>query len=191
MKKKAALELSMNFIVGLILGIILFSFGLVFAYKLLAQSKEVIDTGIPDICKIEEQNCVNQQKKLCIPEITKEIQTAKADSFCAIINNIYGKKKEFKINVQFAKGILEDGSESSWQDATVWTKKDYPPDSIENNLHISLGLPFRVPGGTKAGTYVFNVNICIDSNDNVQQGKCPTSHPSLYTNTQQVSIIVP
>ncbi len=191
MSRRAAVELSINFIVGMILGMVMFGLGLVFVYNLLAGVDKIREYGLPDTFKVYAENCVQRGDKVCIPEIKKEVPTRKTGSFGVVINNIAGIEKRFKPVVAFSIGILDDGNEATGIDLSKWTFTEFNEEILENNRHTTVEIPFLVPPGTKKGEYVFNVNVCFDSNDNIASSKCPGSYPSLYAPTQQVTIIVP
>jgi hypothetical protein len=185
-KKKGTIELSLTFIIGLVLGIVVFSFGLIFAYKLFAGAGKLIET-VPGGFEIAEKDCINRQQKVCVPETSKTVKSSQQANFGYIINNNYGENKRFKINVKFAKGILEDGTDAPSQDVTKWTLQDFRVKDIDNGKHYTGGIPFQVPAGTKSGTYAFNINVCFDGTDT--SPKC-SGLPSLYAPTQQITIEV-
>ena len=183
------MELSLNVLVGIILGIVLLSFGLIFTFKILKGADDIKKLGLPDTFEIEAESCVQRNDKVCMPEIKKTVETTKSKSFGTIINNILGRVKSFKIIVKYSIGTLKDGSNADSQDEKKWTFADYEQVSIKNNEYTIVEIPMRVPSGTRPGTYVFNVNVCFDDSVNPST-KCPGSHPSLYSPTQQITIDV-
>ena len=87
MKRKAAIELSMNFLVGLIIGIALFSFGIYFLGQILNTDLEYI---MPDHYEEEAQKCVSRGNSVCVVEKRQEIRVKKYGGFGLVINNILG-----------------------------------------------------------------------------------------------------
>jgi hypothetical protein len=192
--KKAALELSSSFLVGIILGILLLGLGIGFAMNLFNAAVKIIDNGVDMgyFDSIAEQ-CVQRGDKLCVPELVKEIPVGMSKSFGIVINNVDGSERKFRPNVRFSIGTLEDGKEITTT-TKKWTyeNKDFREITLEDKETYTLSVPIQVPGGTKPGTYVFNVNICYDSDLYEEPVKCPDSrYPSLYGKTQQISITVP
>ncbi len=181
------MELSINFLVGLILGVVLLSLGLVFTYKMVAGVGKIEKMGLPSYFEIEEQNCVQRNERVCIPTVKQQVETLKTASYGVIINNIYGEEKTFRINVEFRRGILEDGSETDDVEVTEWTFEEFEETVLENNDHIVIEVPIRPPAKTDAGAYVFNVNVCFDADDNPSD-KCDEG--SLYAPTQQITVEV-
>ncbi len=190
MNRKAAIELSTTFVVGLILGVVLFSLGLVLLFQFISGANKIKDQVFPDYLEIEEENCIQRGERVCVPEIKKEIKSAKSDFFWLILNNVYGEEKDFTIYLDYSTGLLKEGGNPPVQDAQEWSKPEFPVFSLENNEHERVGIPIFVPRGTQAGTYVFNVNVCFDSDSNVHE-KCTEDFPSLYGLTHKITIIVP
>lgn len=189
--KKAAVELSMSFIVGLILGIIMLGFGLVFAYNIFSNVGKIQAQGLPDTFTMLAEDCVNNGEKVCIPVMRTEIASTKSKSLGAVVNNIEEGTHKFKTYVKFSKGMTDDEVAVNTVDIAKWTYTTFKPLTLENTKHDIIEIPFRVPAGTKDGKYVFNVNICYDSNKNPEPSKCPDSaYGSLYSPTAQVTIIV-
>jgi len=190
MLNKKGMELSITFVVGLILGITMLSLGLTFAYRILASTEPLQDGLLPDSFELEAKGCVQRNEKLCIPDINKEITSKKPNSFGVVVNNIDGEERSFKMIVTYARGILEDGDAAPSQNPGDWTFADYDAVKIKNNAYEILEIPIKPPKGTKTGSYAFNVNICFDSQVNPST-KCPSGHKSLYSPTQQITVTVP
>jgi hypothetical protein len=195
--KKAAIELSSGFLVGIILGILLLGLGLVFAMNLINGANGIIAPGLPNYFDSLVKDCVQKGEKICVPEIKKEIPVNRIESFGVVINNVADAEKKFKPNVRFSRGILEDESEISYispNKLKEWTNSDekFREIQLEDKEYYTLAVPIKVPLGTKPGTYVFNINVCYDSDSNEEAEKCPNSeYPSLYGTTQQISVTVP
>lgn len=187
--KKAAMELSINFVVGLILGILMFSLGLVLVYNILSGTEKIKQWSLPDNFNRLAQACVEDNKKVCILNKVINLKTREHMPVGLVINNVVGEEKKFKVFVNFAKGYLEDETEVNNVDLTKWTFTDFNELKLENNKYEIVNIPFLVPKGTKKGTYVFNVNVCFDSNVN-PSNKCPNSYASLYDITEQIMINV-
>jgi hypothetical protein len=138
---------------------------------------------------VNEQDCINKQQKICILETSKVIKSSNSGTFGVVINNNYGEEKQFKFNIKFARGILQDGTAAPIQDTSKWTLSDFKVRKVENGKYFTSGIPFQVPSGTKSGTYAFNINVCFDGTDT--SSKCGSGFPSLYAPTQQITIEVP
>ena len=189
MINKKGMELSITFLVGLIIGVVLLSLGLVFTYKLFAGVSDVEKMGLPNYFEIEAENCVQRGDRACIPEIKKQTETTKTASFGVIVNNIYGETKNFKLFVKFRRGETENGQMITSIDTKEWTFPDYESLELENNEDTTIEIPIRPPKKTDSGTYVFNVNVCFDGDEDASD-KCSGVHKALYSPTQQISVTV-
>ena len=145
---------------------------------------------LPDYFETEAKNCVNKGEHVCIPLIKEEVETRETASFGVVVNNEYGEAKTFKTFVRYSRGVLEDGSEAPLQIESEWTFPDYDPVFLENNNYEIIGVPLRPPKNTFSGSYVFNINICLDSSSNLEPDKCDDDYPSLYGSLHQVTVDV-
>ncbi len=182
-------EFSISFLVGLIIGIVLFGFGLVFVFNIINRLPE-LEVILPDYFDTEAQNCVNRGERVCVPLIREKVKSRETASFGVIVYNNYGEDKNFKTFVKYSRGVVEDDSDAPMQIESEWTYPEYDPVFIKNNEYEIIGVPLRPPAGTQRGTYVFNINICLDSTSNPQPGKCNDEYPSLYGSTNQVTVEV-
>lgn len=191
MNKKGGFELSISFLVGIILGIVLLSLGLIFVYNILTSTDEIRRYGLPSFFEMEADNCVQNNERVCVPIIKKDAETTDTASFGVVINNNYGEEKEFQINVQYSRGFLDDGTEVPVGsiDVSEWTFSDYDVITLDNFEYEIIEVPMRVPSNIKAGNYVFNVNVCFNGPTS-NPGKCSGSYPTLYDNTVQVTVTV-
>ena len=185
------IELSINFLIGIIFGVLLLGLGLSFAGQLLSQSEKLVRQGLPDYYEIEAKNCVQRGDRVCIPQAKMEAAVNKVVSFGVVINNIYGEKRSFKPKVVFSRGKTEAGATitSSQIQSKDWTFESFPSRDLENNEAITVEIPIRAPKGTKPGTYTFNVNVCFDGLE-AQDSKCSAPEKALYSPTQQITITV-
>ena len=188
-KSKKALELSITFLVSLIIGIVLLGIGFVFVTTILSGAEEIQEHGLPSTFDYEAEACVDRGDKVCIPIEKKETETGKSTSFGIVINNIYGSKKVFKTFVVFRRGVSESG-EVIDEIEGEWTFDDFAEIELENNDHQILEIPVRPPKKTPAGTYTFNINVCFDADDNIDTEKCSSEYKSLYAPTNQISVVV-
>jgi len=188
-KSKKALELSITFLVSLIIGIVLLGIGLVFVTNVLSGAEEIQEHGLPSTFDYEAEACVDRGDKVCIPIEKKETDTGKSVSLGIVINNIYGSKKEFKTFVVFRRGVSEEGDVIEEIEGE-WTFDDFAEIELENNDHYILEIPIRPPKKTPSGTYTFNINVCFDADDNIDAEKCSSAFKSLYAPTSQISVVV-
>jgi len=193
--KKRAFELSIGFIVMLILTIIVFSFGIKFVYDLVNRSTSVVEE-FDEQTKKEIENMLYQGNIVAIPINQKEAGVKDSAVFGLGILNQLGKETDFKVYIRFATAVTANEEELLDIDVTEWTFEEYAVQTIKDNEHKIIPLAFEVPGGTSRGTYVFNVNVCYDDEDDgnnnqeIIDNKCSSLYPDLYDYTHQVTIVV-
>jgi hypothetical protein len=189
--KKGALELSVNFIAGIILGMLFLILGFAFFGNILVNVGEIIEQGLPNMFEQYAQDCVDRGERVCVPIVKEDVRPGKYAVFGVVVNNNLGSTKEFKPVVTFSIGQKKDGTIIDHVDISKWTFTDFPALSLGNNMHDTRGISFRVPPGTAKGTYNFNINVCYDDGeDNGESSKCNSQYPDLYGVTHQVSITV-
>ena len=93
MRKKGSIELSANFLVNLIFGIVLFLFGLFFITKMIPREPPYE----PPTLDMQIEQCINSGQKVCLPELRKEIRVRKSDQFKLIVNNILDENRAIQI----------------------------------------------------------------------------------------------
>lgn len=158
MINKKAIELSLNFIVILIISLIIFGFGIRFISKLSSQATELQDLTIKDldetignlVCESSERVCVGIDRK-----------TIKRSSF-----GIFGLKIVNILDTQPFDIIVTRPSPSGYtknnaaipNDNLVWNPKSRSV-VIEKNEEKNLGIGIQVPSDAEPGTYIFNVEI--------------------------------
>jgi hypothetical protein len=98
--KKGQFELSISFLVKLVLGMAIFGVGIWFAFMIFNKGTDIINPNA-DLCK--EYRC-DPNEALCIPEATKQMD-AKGTSYCVIVNNLYPDGKTFKLSIQNPKEV--------------------------------------------------------------------------------------
>lgn len=177
MDNKKSIELSLNFIIVLILSIILFGFGVSFISRLSSQATELqeITTGELDE-RIGNLVCEGSDR-VCIGIDRKTIRRTKFDVFGVKITNI--------LDTQNFDILVARPTPSGY----TKTKQDIPSDSllwnpqsrsvlIEKNEEKILGIGVQVPASAVSGTYIFDIKI-------------QTADGKPYSATQKLYVDVP
>lgn len=172
-KNKKGLELSINFIVMLIIVMVVFGFGITFIGKFFtgAQTlKENLDVNTQK--RIE--SLLNTGEQIAIPINSKELGVGGSSVFGVGILNILGETKDFTINIDCTTALGKAGSQvdiSSCQPPKEngWTFKNEVTESIKNNEQKVVSLLFQVPKGTEPGTYIFTITVKYEDENNVEK----------------------
>lgn len=174
MVNKRGIELSINFIVVLIITLVIFGFGVRFISTLFTQAKELKDISVNELDqKIEDLVCDNADR-VCTGIGKKTIQRNSLDVFGIKIFNI-GDNPAFTIDVT----TPVDASYTPPQEYLGFDKNNQKilisPDSdgfhgliiypqhreiqIEKNTETKIGLGVQVPKNAVVGTYILNARI--------------------------------
>ncbi len=175
MHGRKAMELSLNFIVILIISIVIFGFGIKFISTLSSKATELHELTLEDLDeKIGSLACEGSER-VCVSTDGKTIQKADFDFFGVKIINILDSQ-EFDITVSrpspsgYTKtkaDIMSDGLVAKPQSRAVFIGKNEEKD---------IGIGIEVPANAVSGTYIFNVNI------RAQDGNPYSNVQKLYVN---------
>lgn len=173
MLNKKAMELSLNFIVILIISIIIFGFGVKFISDLSSQAVEITDMTISELDERIEDIICEGSERVCVGIDRKIIKRKESSVFGVKILNIIEPAPPEK--GQYFDVIVTPPPPPK----PIGFKKDQTP--IENppspNLIIypaersvyiganevrSIGIGIQVPAKAVSGTYILNVEIITD-----------------------------
>ena len=178
---KKAFELSINFIVILILSIVIFGFGIKFTYDIMYKASEIKDITMKEIEAHLEDILCDSSERLCIGISAKEIRPNKPGFFTLGILNI-GDESEFYIDVEAGKAYDKYDNEIS--NPLSWLLENKL--TINSNEQEKVGIAVQVPGGTDKGTYVLNVYVCRN-----ESFSCEKDSTKRYGATQKLYVVVP
>jgi len=159
MCSKKAVELSLNFIVVIIISLVIFGFGILFISNLFSKAEDLskitldkLDEKIGSlVCEGSERVCISNERKV----IPKE----KFDVFGIKILNILDTQ-DFEITVTrpSPSGYKKNNAPILPNEDTL-TWKARPMVNIPKNEEVKIGIGIHVPKDAIAGTYIFNVEI--------------------------------
>jgi|TARA_B100001971_G_C18099308_1_gene487914 hypothetical protein len=160
---KKGIELSVNFLVIIIIAIVVFFFGARFIYNLASEATELgkltldeLDTRIGDlICEGSEKVCLGINRKV--------IERGKLDIFELKMMNIL-KKQDFDIFVSKSGGFTGTGNPIAANNLLIFPESRNIPN-LERNSEKNLGIGIEVPKDAVSGTYIFDVSICFNNPD--------------------------
>tara|TARA_Y100000310_G_scaffold191612_1_gene191556 strand:+ start:1190 stop:1708 length:519 start_codon:yes stop_codon:yes gene_type:complete len=156
---KKGIELSLSFLVTVIIAITIFMFGIKFIYDLTSQATELEGLTTEELDKrIGELLCESTQR-VCIGLNKKEIRRGKLDVFGIKIINI-DSEKNFEISTNVVGYTLNNNPIST--DPDVLNKIDLKYRTtvfLGRNAEETIGLGVEVMKDAKAGTYILDVII--------------------------------
>lgn len=172
MNGKKGMELSINFIVMLILAIVIFGFGLKIGYSIIFKSNEMADTVSKDAEK-QLTGLLTSGSKVAIPEGIKKLKPGQSYALGIGIYNILDEENaQFSVVISpenYYKDENSEGEPFADLDETSGNIKDSKDNvwvlrprtqEINPNEKKVISVPIKVPSGAKRGTYVFNIAVC-------------------------------
>ena len=162
MQKKGAIELSLNFIVIIVITIIIFGFGIRFIYMLASKATELQDMTTSELdARIGNLICEGSER-VCIGIDRKIIPRTKFDVFGIKIINIL-ESQDFVVNVNPPNppnpiGYRKDNTAIPGTNGLIVNPQQRAV-RIERNDDKTVGVGIQVPANAVSGTYIFNVEI--------------------------------
>ncbi len=161
--KKAAVELSMNFLVVIILSLVILAGGIALLYKFIGGVG--IDTLvlIDDQTRIETEQLLDDGSVVALPYIAKTLKRGEDFVFgLGVLNIREGDKLTFSV------GVEQD--EESKQLKEIVPLFDSTPFVLEKNQKYTQGISISVPKDAPSGTYIFDVKVSIEEEDDIYGG---------------------
>jgi len=178
---KKGMELSINFIVILILSIVVFGFGIKILSGIFGGASEIEKITLEEINRHLIDIMCDSSERICVAPTTIELRPHGSGYFTIGILNTYDDRTTFYLGVeQSSNDEIPTIGEEYWLLGEDFVK-------IDPNEQKKLGLGVLVPGGTKKGTYVLNVYVCKGVSS------CDKDSPSnvRYGTTQKLYVVVP
>lgn len=180
MLKKGAIELSVNFLVIIIISIVIFGFGVYFISKLSATATDLTQMTTSELDqKIASLVCEGFDR-VCIGTEKKVIQKKKFDVFGIKIFNVM-PTQNFDITVSTPSdklGIKFDKTDILLTSPGLIVNPTSRSVNIGQNEEKNIGIGVQVPPNAVPGTYILNVEI-------------KSQNGNQYTPTQKLYVEVP
>ncbi|MBI2656247.1 hypothetical protein HYX03_00730 [Candidatus Woesearchaeota archaeon] len=155
---KRAIELSLNFIVILIISIVIFGFGIRFISKLSSQATELQELTISELDERIGNLICEGSDRVCVGIDRKTIKRTKFDVFgVKIINILESQNFDITVSRPTPSGYTKTKQEIP-TDSLIWNPKSRSI-FIEKNEEKVLGIGIQVPANAVSGTYIFNAEI--------------------------------
>ncbi|MBT4805269.1 hypothetical protein HON71_03790 [Candidatus Woesearchaeota archaeon] len=181
MKKKAALGLSVNTLVVIIMGMVLLVGGMALLYKFIGGAVEIENQLSEKTNNELERLLINQGKQVALPFQVADISRGEGHVFGLGMLNIGGVGDQFNIFVELSKALDESEVEFTAPEALNWLLYYKKPMTILEGEHKKEGILVNVPKDGLLGSYVFNVKVCT---------ALPCDSSNQYGNTQKFYVNV-
>ncbi len=162
MEKRAAIGLSINLLVTVIISIVILAGGIAFLYQLIGGAEEIkADLDARTQAELERL-LIDEGKKVALPHHTATVLRGETHVFGLGILNIDESEfgQEFSIGVELSKAIDEAENPLEPQpDTSPWLLFNPGPYTIEENQHHSEPILVNIPKEALKGTYIFNARV--------------------------------
>jgi hypothetical protein len=180
---KRGIELSVNFIVALILAIAVFAGGMLFVTKFFNKAEQ-IRGNLDAQTEKQIEKLLDSGSPVVVPISTKEIYRNQFDTFgVGVLAKFNGK---YVLTVSFDKAFRKDKSTITVNaDGWLQVPMDFLVLKKNDKGKFLIGVP--VPKDAEKGTYIFNVAVAFkDSTDNP-----PVANIDEYDKPLQIIVKVP
>ena len=161
MLNKSAIELSLNFIVILIISIIIFGFGVNFISRLSSQATELQEMTVGELDERIGSLICESSDRVCVGIDRKTINKKGFGIFGLKILNIV-ENENFEVTVKNPENYLgykKDGAEIAISNPKLIVNPAARSVNIKKNEERNLGIGIEVPDNAVSGTYILNVEI--------------------------------
>ncbi len=154
---KKGIELSLNFLVTIIIAVVIFGFGVKFIRDIASEATGLEDIAYEDLDERIGQLVCESTDKACIGVTKKTIQKGKIDVFGVKIINILDDQ-DFNITVEkpTPSGYTKNNEPIQTNDIELKHRESV---FIRKNEEASVGMGIEVPKDAVSGTYIFNIKV--------------------------------
>ena len=181
---KRAVELSINFLVVVIISIVVLGLGLNLLYKLYGGAVEIRDVSLEDIDKQIGNLICEGTESACIGKDSQTVKRGELGIFGLKILNLVGNNMDFEITAKKGKFIKKDGSEGTFSSDIICLPTCGTPrtETILNHKEKDIAIGIKPGKNAPSGTYIFNVNVCSDNSAaGPSSPKCSGQHLYYFT----------
>lgn len=163
--QKKAIEVSLAFIVVIVIALSLFVLGVKFIYDITAEAGKIEEVSIEQLDrKFAELSCESNDK-VCIGIIRREVPKGKFDVFGVKIINIISTT-DFLVEVNPSSAFDKENNEI---ENNIRFKYNDKVILIEKNEEKNIGIAFEVPKEAQSGIYIFDIVVKYDMDGQFQQ----------------------
>ncbi len=165
MNKKAAIGLSINTLVVIIISLIILAGGVTLLYKFIGGAEQ-LKTDLDTKTEAElEKLLVDQGKRVALPLQVASVSRGEGHVFGLGILNIGGVGNSFRIIVDLSAALDELENEFTAPEANSWSFYDDNAIIIPESGHEKKGIMVTVPKDAKKGKYIFNAKIILENGE--------------------------
>ncbi len=175
-RSKRGIELSINFLVVVVLGLAFLSMGII-AFNKFFREAEALKVAFDERTQAELETALSRGEKVSIPFTEKKVFAGETAIFGLGILNIIGNNQLFVVDVRcdefIPRGKNLPESCSELDNNLLYT----PRHTLKNNQQQKLPVAISTQKNTKGGIYILNVCVCT--------GGCICNGPPYPSNLYQ------
>lgn len=154
---KKGMELSINMLVVIILGIFILSAGFIFLNKIVNTNEELLKS-IDQDTQTKIENSLSRGELVAIPNNVRNARFKVPEYFGIGIKNKLTREYEFKVIAELNNVILPDGTEDT-NIIVIPFMNDESFTLAPNEAKTDIPLSITIPEGSPKGTYIFNIDV--------------------------------
>ena len=163
LNKKAAIGLSMNVLVVVIISMVILGGGIGLLYKFIGGAEDIKSELDVKTTQELERLLVDQGKQVALPLHIVNVQRGESHAFGLGILNVGGVGEEFSITVSSVKVVDENGEDvtavTNLDNIEKWLLYEKGLIRIQENEHKKEAILVKVPTAALKGQYIFNVKV--------------------------------
>lgn len=159
--KKKGFELSISFIVVIIMGIVLLALGIILLQQFIGAGID-IKADLDERTERQLSELLEGGDQIALPFNRQTLSRGDANIFgLGILNIQFDPSAQFEVEVIFSNAVKKDGVTQiqNVPPVTEWARYDRGPFEIGFNQQRKEPIRMEVPTGVEGGTYVFNVKV--------------------------------
>lgn len=160
---KKAFELSINFLVVVIIAIVMLALGMKLITDFFGKATEIhaiIDEGT----KAEINEMLSRGEQVAVPFNLKQIRRGEDDTFGIGVLNTAKTPLDFQPTISFDEAFAEDDSQITDVNEADWLLYDSESFSLGPSEDKQIPVLVKVPETADSGTYIFNVRVLQNGN---------------------------
>ena len=155
--RKRAIQLSVNFLVMFVLGIIMFGLAMSFLYLIFGQAQDLNQMTRDDIeNRVTELQC-QARDVVCISGNREEYNAGETAFVGVFIYNIYDEEQKYSLEI--TKGAAVDRQKEPITDEETKAIISAKNITIQSNQQDKVGVAIELPTDTPQGTYSYSLHV--------------------------------
>ncbi|MBW2995222.1 hypothetical protein KY312_02630 [Candidatus Woesearchaeota archaeon] len=172
--QKRGLELSINFIVVLVLAIVTLVMGIII-FNIIFRSGTELEREVSQRTKDQiNRLLMTGDQKIAMPDFFKEIEAGDQHAFGLGIRNYRSTSQQFTIYVEFDMAVDKQNTDRTAEavanhEIEKWYFEETGPYAITQNELEVISVPIRV-GNKAKNSWIYVFNVVVADQDNMQYG---------------------